>query len=68
MTLHYRTTEKERTDADMAIDALTSLAPRHLLQVVEAHITGRPDIPAADLEAMTDRLRRRAWAVERGEI
>lgn len=58
---------KETTSATslMATEALAALRPRQLFDVVEAHIEARGDLDPGMLEAFADRLRRRAWAIER---
>lgn len=47
---------------------LNELPPEVVLTVFEAHLIGRSDISASDLEKMSDKVRHVAWARERGEI
>lgn len=62
---HLRRLAKHRTTALMAADAMQGLDFDAACDVVEAHFEARPDVNAANLEALADRLRRMAWSKER---
>lgn len=63
--LALRLTRAQESAVVMATDALASLSAPYLFDVIEAHIEGRPDVNPEALERFADRLRRKAWDIER---
>lgn len=69
LTTHQRSEKaKQAQIAALATEALNDLPPDIVILTFEAHMTGRADIAPGDLERMADRIRRMAWAKERGEL
>ena len=67
--LSYKPTTSGQRIADqdaMLADALAQYDATTLLNRLEAHIEGRPDWTPEQLEAFSNRIRRMAWAKERG--
>ncbi|MBM2322689.1 MULTISPECIES: hypothetical protein [Marivita] len=69
LTQHQRAEKAQQMrTAALATETLNALPPDVVISTFEAHIVGRSDINPSAIEAMSDRVRRLAWARERGEI
>lgn len=69
LTQHQRVEKAQQMrTAALATETLNALPPDVVISTFEAHIVGRGDVTPEAIEAMADRVRRVAWARERGEI